>query len=195
MMNRVWGKYLLPFVFTGLCVCGCTPPDGGGNGGGDPTPGGQGIPEGTYSGTLQCTETTSRVSEADDSETVIGQSSPSFAVSYSFNDDGMVLDSSGNPVTEDSVGSTTIGGVTGTATVRTVTASTDRLIIISDAIALVDVTGSGQTATRGVVTAVYEFDEPNTVSVATEKVFTSNVVDGEYIKIEASCSASLAYQP
>lgn len=190
MTNRMWCRLVFMVLIAGIAVCGCTPPNGGG---GDPISGGQGILEGTYSGTLQCTETTSRVAEVDESETVISQSSPSIAVSFSFNDDGFVLDSSGDPVTKDSVGSSTIAGATATATVRTVTRSTDRLVIISDAIAMVDVAGYGQTATRGVVTAVYEFEEPNTVAVATDKVFTSNVVDGEYIKISATCSADLTY--
>jgi len=41
---------------------------------------------------------------------------------------------------------------------------------------------------------VYEFSEPNTVTLVTDKVFTSNLVDSQFIKIVAECSATLPYE-
>jgi hypothetical protein len=173
-------------------ICGCTPGGNGGNGGGDPVPGGQGIAEGSYSGTLQCTETTSAVTE-DEQESVLATSNPSFQVTYSFDESGIILDSHGDPVEAGTQEAATIGGATGVATVRSVTTAVDRLEVIADATATVTVTGRGQRVMLGVVTAVYEFAEPNTVTISSEKVFTSNLIEGEFIKIVAECTASLAY--
>jgi len=194
MIFRLSSGLLLAVAVAGLAVCGCQPGgNGGGNGGGDPTPGGQGIPEGTYAGTLQCTETVSLVQEGQD-DTVLDQTTPSFAVSFSFDESGSLLDSSADPVVVGSEDSTTIWDQTATGTVRTVDKTVDRLDIIADATATVDVTGYGELPMIGVVTAVYEFAEPNTVGLSTSKVFTSNLIDGEFIKIVAECSAELAYQ-
>ena len=172
-----------------LAVCGCTP---GGNGGGDPVPGGQGIPEGSYSGTLQCTETTSVITE-DEQETVLGTSNPSFQVTYSFGENGIILDSGGDPVVVGAQETVTIAGATGQATIRSVTTSVDRLEVVADAEATVNVPQRGERFMLGVVTAVYEFAEPNTVTVSSDKVFTSNLVDGEFAKVVAQCAATLAY--
>ncbi len=194
MMFRLSDTVLLLFAVMGLMVCGCSPVDNGnGDGDDDPVPGGQGIPAGTYAGTLQCTETTSLVQEGQD-DTVLGETTPSFSVSASFGDTGVLLDSNGDPVEAGSTESTTIAGVTASGTIRSVTTAVDRLEVIADATATVEVSDYGPLPMIGVVTAVYEFSEPNTVTLSTGKVFTSNVTDSEFVKIVAECTATLAYQ-
>jgi hypothetical protein len=196
MPRQAPGKWLLPFFVISLLAWGCTPPDGG-NGGGDgsPTGGGQGIPQGTYSGTLQCTETTSAVTEESEAETVLSQSSPSFQVTQAFGASGVALDSSGIPLQVGSTIPVTVDQVSVTGTVRSVNTATDWLGIISDASATVQVPGRGERVMLGVVTAIYGFSEPDTVSLVTEQVFTSNVMDGEFIKTLSECSGNLAFQP
>jgi hypothetical protein len=189
-MKRVFCKCVLP-VLSLAVICGCTPQGGGG---GNPTGGGQGIPEGTVRGTLQCTETTTAVQQGS-GDTVLSQTTPSFPVTYSFGDNGIVLDGNGDPLAVGSVGSTTITDATATATIRSVTTSVDRLDVIADATATVNVPQRGQRVMLGVVTAVYTFAEPDMVTVNTVKNFQSNVIDGEFIQIVASCSGSLPYLP
>ncbi|HPD28778.1 MAG TPA: hypothetical protein PLL20_02200 [Phycisphaerae bacterium] len=194
MTFRLSTAVLLLVVATALAAGGCTPPDNrGDNGDYDPVPGGQGIPEGTYAGTLECTETTSLVQEGQD-ETLLGQTTPSFSVAFSFDDSGGLLDSNRDPIVVGSTDSTTISGQTATGTVRSVDKAVDRLEVVADATATVEVTGYGTLPMIGVVTAVYEFAEPNTVTLVTDKVFTSNLVDSQFIKIVAECSATLPYQ-
>ncbi|MGQ9651405.1 MAG: hypothetical protein ACUVXJ_14955 [Phycisphaerae bacterium] len=194
MALRLSVTALLMVVATALTGGGCTPPDNGGdNGGYDPSPGGQGIPEGTYAGTVECTETTSLVQEGQD-DTVLGQTTPSFPVAFSFDDSGDLLDSNGHPVAAGSVDSTTISGQTATGAVRRIEKAIDRLEVIADATATVEVAGYGELSMIGVVTAVYGFSEPNTVILVSDKVFTSNLVDSQFIKIVAECSATLSYE-
>ncbi|MDM8008988.1 MAG: hypothetical protein QUV05_22845 [Phycisphaerae bacterium] len=194
MMFRLSDTVLLLFAVMALMVCGCSPVDNGnGDGDDDPVPGGQGIPAGTYAGTLQCAETTSLVQEGQD-DTVLGETTPSFSVSVSFGDTGVLLDSNGDPVEAGSTESTTIAGVTASGTIRSVTTAVDRLEVIADATATVEVSDYGPLPMIGVVTAVYEFSEPNTVTLSTGKVFTSSVTDSEFVKIVAECTATLAYQ-
>jgi len=196
MLRRLVRESLLPLCVVSLLICGCAPVDNGnGNGNGGPSPGGQGIPQGTYSGTLECTETISAVSQASQEESQLSQSNPSSQITVSFGSSGVALDSGGQPLAAGSTIAITIEDVAASATVRTVTTATDWLSIIADGSVTIDVPDRGERAMLGVVTAIYAFAEPDKVNIATENVFTSNVIDGEFIKVVGQCSGELAFQP
>jgi hypothetical protein len=196
MLTRLVGQWLPLSLVASLLICGCAPvQDGNGNGNGGPSPGGQGIPDGTYSGTLQCTETISAVSQAPQQETQLGQSSTSPQITASFGSSGVVLGSGGQPLQAGSTVSTTVNGVAASATVRSVTTAIDWLSVIADGSVAITVPDRGQAVVLGVVTAIYGFAEPDKVNLVTENVFTSDVIDGEFVKVVGQCSGDLAFQP
>jgi hypothetical protein len=177
---------VLPLCMAAGCgLQGCLGPDGGGN----PTGGGPGIPEGTYSGPVTCTETTSAVQNQQ--ETVLDTSTQTQDLTQGFGANGVLLGTNNQPLTVGSQISVEVAGATATATVNSIDTPTDGLVIVSDASVTVDVPERGTRAMIGIVSVIYGFSEPDTVSVSTQDVFTSDVVDGEFIKVVLTCSGNL----
>jgi hypothetical protein len=193
-LPRVFSVLLMVLV-TPLCMAvgcelqGCL--DSGGGGG--PTGGGPGIPQGTYTGPVTCTETTSAVQ--NEQETVLDTSTQTTELTQGFGANGVLLGTNGQPLTVGSQTTVEVAGATATATVSSIDTPTDGLIIVSEANVTVDVPDRGNRDMIGAVSVLYAFSEPDTVAVSTQDVFSSDLVDNEFIKIVIACSGNLTFVP
>jgi hypothetical protein len=188
----------LPLCLGPICRVqdGDNTPDGDdGTDGGDtgPQAGGQGIAQGRYTGSLNCTDTVKTVS--DGQETVVSTSPRNSNVVREFNADGLLLVTGNQPVSAGTELAVEVAGGTGTNTIQSVSKSVDRLVVVGSATATVNVPGKGDQTVIGAITEVYQFSEPDTVTVTIEDLLTSNPVEGTFTKVTATCSASLTYAP